>query len=43
MTIKEVICAWCKRIKCTFEESPEKGYASHGICEDCRQRLLEQA
>lgn len=43
MTIKEVICAWCKRKIDSAKADPKGTLVSHGICDDCRKRLLEQA
>lgn len=35
------ICAWCDKVLEKGIEGPE-GLTSHGICEDCEKRWLEE-
>lgn len=43
MSLREIICAWCKRAKQVEDGKEQTGYPSHGICDECRRRLLEQS
>lgn len=43
MTVKEMICAWCKRKIESAKADPKGHLISHGICDECHRRVLEQA
>jgi DNA-directed RNA polymerase subunit RPC12/RpoP len=42
MTIKEVICAWCKRTIESPQTDPKGTLVSHGICDECRRQVLNK-
>jgi len=36
------ICAWCKRETAPPDGTADDNLISHGICEDCKKRVLKE-